>query len=251
MRQQTTTNQRFMRGKPTPKQMKYLAFLSRDKGYRSAGAAARAHGYTWSELTFDEASALIDALKNGEAKNQPDPQSRPLTFKMVDHDREKASATLQRTIDRHNQRQEDNRQAYEREQERQGTTGPISLMALAERLSGQKPTEPAEIDKPAENQPPERPQVERSQPETAPSMDPEPLTIHTLRTRDGGHGFIKAEELKAVISENRLYPVLVRFDCGRFVAPAQDVEHFIELIEASGKHYCRDVSLNHNSAPAL
>lgn len=40
----------------------------------------------------------------------------------------------------------------------------------------------------------------------------------------------------------RLKPLLVRCGGGRFTAPAQDVAHFIELIEATGRDYVRDVS---------
>lgn len=75
-------------------------------------------------------------------------------------------------------------------------------------------------------------------------------TLRELRTRQGGHGFINKAELAQVAKENRLFPVLCRFDCGRFVTPAQDAAEFIRIIEASG-HYVRDVTLNHGSAPRI
>ena len=47
--------------------------------------------------------------------------------------------------------------------------------------------------------------------------------------------------LREVARENRLRPVLVRMDRGRFTCPAQDAEAIISALEAQGWH-CRDVS---------
>lgn len=56
-------------------------------------------------------------------------------------------------------------------------------------------------------------------------------------------GFITENELAQIINENRLQPVLVRCGSGRFVCPAQDVQHFIDIIIREGTDYIRDVSI--------
>ena len=56
-------------------------------------------------------------------------------------------------------------------------------------------------------------------------------------------GFISVDMLDKVIEENRLHPCIVRCGNGRFVCPAQDVSHFIKIIERDGTDYIRDVSL--------
>lgn len=69
-------------------------------------------------------------------------------------------------------------------------------------------------------------------------------TIIELKAR--AYGFISSEELDMVVVENRLHPCLVRCGGGRFVAPAQDVKHFIAIIERDThdqSDYIRDISL--------
>lgn len=56
-------------------------------------------------------------------------------------------------------------------------------------------------------------------------------------------GFLKTGDLPEIIATNRLQLLLVRCGGGRFLCPAQDLEHFIGIIEASGADYIRDVSL--------
>ena len=56
-------------------------------------------------------------------------------------------------------------------------------------------------------------------------------------------GFLKQDQVRALVNENRLMPVLVRCGGGRFSCPAQDVEHFISCIGKSGMDYVRDVSI--------
>lgn len=51
----------------------------------------------------------------------------------------------------------------------------------------------------------------------------------------------KDEEL--LIQEDRLQPVLVRCGGGRFSCPAQDLKHFIDIINKEGSDYVRDVSV--------
>jgi hypothetical protein len=57
------------------------------------------------------------------------------------------------------------------------------------------------------------------------------------------YGFITEKDFSKVAAENRLQPCLVRCCGGRFIAPAQDVEHFIKLIGKDGSEYVRDVSI--------
>lgn len=67
-------------------------------------------------------------------------------------------------------------------------------------------------------------------------------------------GFLREEDIKAIAadSETRLTLILVRCDGGRFLAPAQDVEHFDKIISQTiptlradqwETDYVRDVSL--------
>jgi hypothetical protein len=67
-------------------------------------------------------------------------------------------------------------------------------------------------------------------------------------------GFLTAAEVAEIASdpETRLAWLLVRCGCGRFLAPAQDVAHFIEIIRRHaeleeepwrGSDYVRDVSV--------
>lgn len=61
------------------------------------------------------------------------------------------------------------------------------------------------------------------------------------------HGFMNETTVVELAKLDRLRLVLVRCNGGRFMCPAQDVEHFVALVE-SGKHrghedYVRDVSL--------
>ncbi len=55
-------------------------------------------------------------------------------------------------------------------------------------------------------------------------------------------GFISQNEIGAVEAQDRLWPCLVRCGGGRFSCPAQDVAHFVAIIDASAD-YVRDVSL--------
>ena len=58
-----------------------------------------------------------------------------------------------------------------------------------------------------------------------------------------GHGFLGKEDIPKVVAENRLEPCLVRCGGGRFTCPAQDVQHFVDIITAEGSDYVRDVCL--------
>ena len=57
-------------------------------------------------------------------------------------------------------------------------------------------------------------------------------------------GFItSAEELKSVIAENRMQLCIVRCGGGRFLCPAQDAEHFMDIVNKEGSDYVRDISI--------
>ena len=57
------------------------------------------------------------------------------------------------------------------------------------------------------------------------------------------HGFLTMDDVKAIVSFNRLMLILVRCGNGRFLTPAQDVEWFCNIIEKEGTDHVRDVSL--------
>ena len=76
------------------------------------------------------------------------------------------------------------------------------------------------------------------------SRKKEPVLKRTIKElKEHACGFISEEELEYVVAEKRLQPCLVRCGGGRFVTPAQDVKHFIDIIEKDGRDYVRDVSL--------
>jgi hypothetical protein len=65
--------------------------------------------------------------------------------------------------------------------------------------------------------------------------------IDTIINNQGG--FIKEEQLPEIIAINRFQQLLVRCGNGRFLVPAQDAKHFIDIVEASKLDHVRDVSL--------
>jgi hypothetical protein len=56
---------------------------------------------------------------------------------------------------------------------------------------------------------------------------------------------VSKDDTKNLIAENRLQQVLVRCGSGRFTCAVQDLDHFIEIINADPKarDYVRDVSI--------
>ncbi len=74
-----------------------------------------------------------------------------------------------------------------------------------------------------------------------PHLDPHRLLDRVRRERAG---FLQASDVAALRAhpDARLWRLLVRCGGGRFIAPAQDVAHFIALVERGGD-YVRDVSL--------
>lgn len=57
-------------------------------------------------------------------------------------------------------------------------------------------------------------------------------------------GFVTTEEeLEEIVKYHRLTRLLVRCGNGRFVAPAQDVAHFVKIINESGADHVRDISI--------
>ena len=68
-------------------------------------------------------------------------------------------------------------------------------------------------------------------------------TLHRLQTT--GLGFITERDVATLAAhdDTRLIRCLVRCGACRFIAPAQDVQHLIAIIEADGRDYVRDVSL--------
>ena len=58
-------------------------------------------------------------------------------------------------------------------------------------------------------------------------------------------GFLTKEDIEKIAHDptTRLTLLLVRCGGGRFLAPAQDVQHFVDIVEANGGDYVRDVSV--------
>jgi hypothetical protein len=58
------------------------------------------------------------------------------------------------------------------------------------------------------------------------------------------YGFVDMiNDLPEIIKVNRFQMLLVRCGNGRFLCPAQDASHFVEIINDSFKDHVRDVSL--------
>jgi len=64
------------------------------------------------------------------------------------------------------------------------------------------------------------------------------------RIRTEQFGFVQDIDLPEIIAHKPLQPLLVRCGNGRFVCPAQDLEHFTGIITREGTDYIRDVSLS-------
>ena len=58
-----------------------------------------------------------------------------------------------------------------------------------------------------------------------------------------GYGFLTTADLPELVAYDRLRLCLVRCGGGRFIAPAQDVPHFVDIITREDSDYVRDVSL--------
>lgn len=69
------------------------------------------------------------------------------------------------------------------------------------------------------------------------------MTLDYKKIMDECCGFLTTDQIKTIAETDRLKKLLVRCGCGRFIAPAQDVMHFIEIIQREGSEHVRDVSL--------
>jgi hypothetical protein len=66
----------------------------------------------------------------------------------------------------------------------------------------------------------------------------------TQKVKKSQYGFLKGRnDLAKVIEENRLQLCMVRTGNGRFITPAQNVQHYIDIIKNEGSDYLRDVSV--------
>jgi hypothetical protein len=64
----------------------------------------------------------------------------------------------------------------------------------------------------------------------------------SAKLKANGFFLTTPEDLARIVLFDRLAPVLVRCGGGRFTAPAQDVNHFLEMVRKSDD-YVRDISL--------
>jgi len=72
------------------------------------------------------------------------------------------------------------------------------------------------------------------------------LRIHNKTLADKIEGqlfFLQDEDVPGLVAWSRLQLVLVRCGNGRFLCPAQDVAHFVKIIDDSQQDYVRDLSL--------
>jgi len=56
-------------------------------------------------------------------------------------------------------------------------------------------------------------------------------------------GFVQDTDLPEIIAHNRMQLLIIRCGAGRFMCPAQDVEHFVGIVEREKSDYVRDISL--------
>jgi hypothetical protein len=58
-------------------------------------------------------------------------------------------------------------------------------------------------------------------------------------------GFLNEDDVAKIAADptTRLTPLLVRCGSGRFTCPAQDVKHFVAIIERTDMDHVRDVSI--------
>ena len=63
-------------------------------------------------------------------------------------------------------------------------------------------------------------------------------------------GFLQEPDIAALAAgeSTRLMRILVRCGGGRFTCPAQDVQHFVDIIGRGNSDYVRDVSIPADSA---
>ena len=64
-----------------------------------------------------------------------------------------------------------------------------------------------------------------------------------------GCGCLTTADMPELIAVDRLRLCLVRCGGGRFIAPAQDVPHFVDIITREDSDYVRDVSLSVDAPP--
>lgn len=56
-------------------------------------------------------------------------------------------------------------------------------------------------------------------------------------------GFLTKNDLEVIAAQDRHRLILVRCGCGRFLCPADNVQHFMNIIARDGQDYVRDISL--------
>lgn len=65
-----------------------------------------------------------------------------------------------------------------------------------------------------------------------------------MRIKNENMGFIASDDdLADIVRENRFQTILIRCGNGRFTCAAQDVEHFVRIINESGRDHVRDISI--------
>ena len=70
-----------------------------------------------------------------------------------------------------------------------------------------------------------------------------PTLSQILAKAKGNFGFLTLTDVKVIAKEDRLKMLLVRCNNCRFLAPAQNIQHLVDIIERDGKDYVRDISI--------
>jgi hypothetical protein len=75
------------------------------------------------------------------------------------------------------------------------------------------------------------------------TMEVRKMDVVNRILKERGGFIVSPNEINEIIELDRLHPILVRCGSGRFSCPAQDVNHFVDIINNSNKDYVRDVSV--------
>tara|TARA_R110000751_G_scaffold20412_1_gene59766 strand:- start:809 stop:1030 length:222 start_codon:yes stop_codon:yes gene_type:complete len=68
------------------------------------------------------------------------------------------------------------------------------------------------------------------------------IGINLIKMKEEHHGFITQEMIKDLVKMAPNYMVLIRCGGCRLTCKVQDVDHIVEIFNASNEDYVRDVS---------
>jgi len=65
--------------------------------------------------------------------------------------------------------------------------------------------------------------------------------IEKIRTEQ--HGYVTAGDVPELVKHDRFTKCLVKTSMGRFTCSAQDVKHFVDMVDGHEHDYVRDVQI--------